>query len=158
RPGSRTLYGLTAMKKRNAAARSIPSAIAEPQGMPQGMVRGLVLGGSALFLLLGTVLTGYCFTITLLSKPEQTTLPTGGGETEQDWRQTLREVREQVTTPAQLLGQGGGETTAPAAPSPKVAQAIDRGVAYLKRTLANPTSNRYAQLTGATALAGLALL
>src|SRR5262245_15065675 len=59
--------------------------------------RALVLAGVALFLLLGTALTGYCFAVTFGDRPEN---PSGGGggtppppPPPEDWRATLHDLR-----------------------------------------------------------------
>src|SRR5512145_1796436 len=45
------------------------------EGPPRS--RGLVVTGAALFLLLGTVLTGYCFAVTFLNRPEEPLIVSG---------------------------------------------------------------------------------
>jgi hypothetical protein len=128
-----------------------------------GIGRGLVLGGAALFLLLGTVLTGYAFTLTFSTSPEAPPIPVVQKpepkpvETPaEDWRVTLRDLRELVTTPPATI------TQPPDYPKPdpnaaKVNKAIDNGVAFLKQTLNERSGVRYSGPI-VSGLAGLTLL
>src|SRR5581483_10348956 len=114
-----------------APTRHRSSASADTSPIDPTLPR-LVLGGVALFLLLGTVLTGYAFALTFSTPPEGAK----SGEAPdlskvqdkpEDWRATLENLRGLVATPPT---QGGGGTPAEARPaplSPQVQAAIDRG-------------------------------
>ncbi len=140
----------------------VPTLDFAPEHVPvvspsRSHVRMAVLGGAGLFLLLGTVLTGYCFAKTLTTSPEEpitrqpadSTKPEEPGE---DWRVTLNELRDLVGTPPRLVDSRAGGAPAPPDPhAKKVNAAIDKGVAYLKQApeIENP---RFAGLAGLTLL------
>jgi hypothetical protein len=112
--------------------------------LPSSSRKFLVLGGAALFFLLGTVLTGYAFSLTFA--PAQAAPGDASGQPE-EWRATLRDLRALVTTPPQLPTNPVVEELPV---DPRVKSAIERGVAFLK---AHGTSNVLA-----LGLAGLTLL
>ncbi len=124
--------------------------------------RGLILGGAALFLLLGMALTGYAFALTFSSKPEGQ--PVGGRldwplpdtDRPEDWRATLTNLRELVTTPPATPTQPI-DNPKPEVVSARANKAIDKGVAFLKQVLGERAGGRYAGPVG-SGLAGLTLL
>ncbi len=126
-----------------------------------GLGRGLVLGSAALFLLLGTVLTGYAFALTFSTPPEATPAaivqladsapkPQPVEAPAEDWRITLRDLRELVVTPTTVTQ--APTPPKPVGPPPRVNKVIDKGVEYLKGSIASSAR------VGAVALAGLTLL
>jgi hypothetical protein len=116
----------------------------------------LVLGGAALFCIAGLYCTAYCVAKTLnpsADRSENSDPANPPPEKREDWKQVLAQLREEVAGQPQT----GTEETLPEPMSPEVKQAIDKGVAYLKKAMSTPTTT-YMNRIGAIALGGLALL
>ncbi len=144
-----------------------PQAAAPRRSSSAGMGRGVVLGGAALFLLLGTALTGYAFAMTFSTPPEAppaaivqqpaTPQPMPPELPTEDWRITLKDLRRLVVTPPTTLTQAPTPTK-PVGPPPRVNKVIDKGVEYLKSAVSGRSGASNYGSPGGFALAGLTLL
>ena len=135
---------------------------APPKKANKSLAPLAVLAGAALFLLLGTVLTGYAFALTLSTPAESRkhsepdieptkSSPTAPTAQPEDWRVTLADLRRVVVTPLTTQADTVAEEQPPSQP-PHIKAAIDKGVAWLE------ANTRAGKKIGEFALAGLTLL